>query len=94
VRAHLWSTRPHYTWGTVTGTVYFDRVDTGAMAYAAGATALGAALVEPFGAVVAAKAAQIAVVAGAANLAGRCLKIKSNGRIGIYCGDEGDGYRQ
>ena len=84
----------HYTWGNITGTVYFNREETATASFAAGMTAMGALAAEPFGAIIAAKAAQISIVAGTANLAGRCLKIKSNGRVGIYSGSDGDGYCQ
>lgn len=84
---------PHYTWGWVTGTVYFNRHETQIIAANAGWVDLVAPLApEPFGTLLSAYAAYISEVASNADSVGLCVKVKSTAAVGVYGGTDGDGY--
>ncbi|WP_369043390.1 hypothetical protein [Streptomyces sp. Midd1] len=89
---------PHYTWGIITGTVYFNKKETKLLA-------LGGTVVSwiPHPAAVVG-GRSLAVIAGVAVAADKCVKIKVNPGLsvlspaaavagsGYYSGKSGDGY--
>lgn len=82
---------PHYTWGIITGTVYFNKTETRDLAYGGGAAI---AILGAITKVMPVTVSGIAVTA-TANIAinhGQCIKIKSTGDVGFYSGNEGNGY--
>jgi len=84
---------PHYTWGWISGTVYFNKSET--IKFAAGAWAVTAWAnwaPPPFGQILASLAAYIALVASWAAADGRCVYVNTYGHVGIYSGSAGDGY--
>jgi hypothetical protein len=83
---------PHYTWGNITGTVYFNVEETNELAYTASLVGVEAIAEAPFGLIITEKSLDILAKAAIARNTGRCLKIKSTGSIGIYGGSDGDGY--
>jgi len=84
---------PHYTWGWVTGTVFFNKSETTKMAASAAfVAALGAFLPPPFDILVVASAGIIALKAGFALADNACIAVVSNGDIHEYSGNAGDGY--
>ncbi|MGX7681077.1 hypothetical protein ACSMXN_19485 [Jatrophihabitans sp. DSM 45814] len=78
---------PHYTWGWISGTVYFNKTETRSIAVAgSGAAAFGFPVGGAFSA-----------LANIAMLAGKCVKAKWYGgtsitQFGVYGGKEGGGY--
>lgn len=69
---------PHYTWGWITGTVYFNRNETSHMASDAGFTAAMFAFAPPpFNLIGAMVAGNISRVAWNANSDHKCVKVKS-----------------
>ena len=84
---------PHYTWGWVTGTVYFNVSETEKMAASATfVAALGAFLPPPFDLIVVASSGYIALRAAWALADHKCIAIRSNSNIFEYSGSQGDGY--
>jgi hypothetical protein len=84
---------PHYTWGNITGTVYFNKSETAKIAASAAfVAALGAFAPPPFNIILVASAATISWEATWAMADGKCVKVKSTGAIGEYGGSSGDGY--
>jgi hypothetical protein len=78
---------PHYTWGWVTGTVYFNKRET--LKAAASATyigGIGAFAPSSFNVIIAAWAGWFALVASWAIENNKCLKIKSTGYAYVYSG--------
>ncbi|MFE0461409.1 hypothetical protein ACFW1A_19390 [Kitasatospora sp. NPDC058965] len=69
---------PHYTWGWITGTVYFNKSETAHMAANAGfAAGIFAFAPAPFNLIGAAVAGNISRVAWNASSDGKCVKVKS-----------------
>lgn len=84
---------PHYTWGWVTGTVYFNKAETIKIAAStAFIAAIGSLAPPPFNIILVASAGTISLVASWAAADGHCVKVKSTGSIGIYWGNDGDKY--
>jgi hypothetical protein len=80
---------PHYTWGWISGTVYFNRSETIKAAVSTAFIAgVGAFAPPPFDLIMAASAGWYSVVAGWASADNKCLKINTNG----YAGEYGGGY--
>ena len=72
--------------GTFTGTVYFNKKETGALRAASAVSAFANLLPPPFGTIISINAARISLTAAAAVYQGRCLQIKTNAYIGTYSG--------
>jgi hypothetical protein len=84
---------PHYTWGWVTGTVYFNKSETQKIAASAAfVAALGAFAPPPFDVILVASAGSISLEAAWALADGNCVDVKSTGSISEYGGSSGDGY--
>ena len=84
---------PHYTWGIVTGTVYFNKAETGVIADRADwITVLSIFAPPPWGTLLSAYSLYIHQAAGDARSLGLCVKFKSTGVAGFYGGSDGDGY--
>jgi len=78
---------PHFTWGWITGTVYFSKSETiKAAGSAAFIAAIGAFAPPPFDVLLVASAGWYALVATWASADGKCLKIKSTGSASEYSG--------
>lgn len=81
---------PKFTWGWITGTVYFDRSETAdicIVGFVVLVDLLLAATVLWHLIPTALVAAKVVAKACVANLLSRCLKVKSTGRVGIYNDD-------
>ena len=77
---------PHYTWGWVTGTVYFNKFETSALCSTSG-TAIWWIVTSAFWLPIAlAAAVYIAATSCTAVVFGQCLKLKSTGVVGLYSG--------
>ena len=73
------ATDPHYTWGWVTGTVYFNRQETRTLAIgAAVAASFANSLPRPYNYIVGGAARFISSYAASANNVGACVKVKSD----------------
>ncbi|WP_155291148.1 hypothetical protein [Rhodococcoides fascians] len=84
---------PHYTWGIVTGTAYFNRYETQRIGSLGAVTGLaGAFLPPPFDALVITYGAALSLAASADYNNGHCVAINSVGVIREYWGGDGDGY--
>jgi len=78
---------PHFTWGWITGTVYFSKSETAKAAASIGFLGSTAFLgPPPFNVILGLSAAYYTLVAGWAQAEGKCLSIKSAGGAGIYSG--------
>lgn len=82
---------PHYTWGIITGTIYFNKSETKDLALGAGAA------VAILGAVTKVTPLTVSGIAltAAANIAinhGQCVKVSTASTVGMYSGKAGDGY--
>jgi len=87
------ASNPHYTWGIVSGTVYFNHAETRYMAGGANATtALARTMPERYSKAILSAAAYVSGAAADADGRGFCLKVKSYGVAGGYRGTDGDGY--
>jgi len=86
---------PHYTWGIITGTVYFNKNETAKAAaswqYIA---AIGAFAPPPFDVILVASASYYSLIATYAGIDNKCLEVKSDGLAYEYSGTQGDGYCQ
>lgn len=81
---------PKFTWGWLTGTIYFNRSETAdicIIGFVIFADLLLAAAVIWHLIPAALQAGIVVAKACAANLLNKCLKVKSTGRLGIYSGD-------
>lgn len=86
---------PHYTWGWITGTVYFNRSETIQVAIGtASLQGIAQFLPLPWSAIIIANLIYYTAVASLAQSNGTCLYIKSTGEAGQYSGSQGDGYCQ
>jgi hypothetical protein len=83
---------PHYTWGWVTGTIYFNKVETKKFAVGVGIAAFIATFTGPWAPLVRGYVAVIGAVAGWAIADGKCVDFKSTGTAHEYGGSQGDGY--
>lgn len=84
---------PHYTWGIVTGTVYFNKSETQKIAASTAFLAgIGAFAPPPFNVLFVVSAGGMSLIAAWALADGKCVSLKSNGDIGSYGGKQGDGY--
>lgn len=84
---------PHYTWGWITGTVYFNREETEAFAISTEAVSILAEIAPPpWGTVLSIYATVLNIVAQIAIADAECVALKSNGVVFAYSGSEGDGY--
>jgi len=84
---------PHYTWGIVTGTVYFNKSETAhAAADSAFIAGIGYFAPPPFDALLVASAGYYALFASNAVIDHKCLEVKSTGLAYEYSGSRGDGY--
>jgi hypothetical protein len=84
---------PHFTWGWVTGTIYFNRQETALFAAGTGLTSKMASLLPaPWGTVLSVYAAVLTAVAASAFALGQCVSMNSVGLAFRYSGSEGDGY--
>ena len=84
---------PHYTWGWVTGTVYFNVSETEKMAASAAfAAAMLAFLPPPFDFFGAGAAAYLSLRSAWAMADHTCIAIQSPAYIHEYSGSQGDGY--
>ncbi|MEZ0096056.1 hypothetical protein [Streptacidiphilus sp. EB129] len=84
---------PHYTWGIVTGTVYFDKAETATIADRADWVSVFANFAPwPWSSILPAYATYIRTVAQHVRTVGLCVSFKSTGVAGIYGGSQGDGY--
>ena len=76
-----------FTWGWITGTVYFNRRETKLIAAYGGAAGYLASLLGPWGVLVGSHIGAITAVASYASSTGRCLKIKVPAITpGVYSG--------
>ncbi|MFF3646507.1 hypothetical protein [Streptomyces sp. NPDC002564] len=84
---------PHYTWGIVSGTVYFNKSETRKIALGGGlAATIIASIPAGFTTAAGITVAAITTMANIAQSHKKCLKIKSYGKPGEYSGKQGDGY--
>jgi len=84
---------PHYTWGIVTGTVYFDKAETAVIAdHADWISVLGIFAPAPWGTLLQAYELYIRNAAIISRQLDLCVKFKSTGTAGPYGGSDGDGY--
>ena len=84
---------PHYTWGIITGTVYFNRGETHYIAQGAASAAELANHVDGrFAPYLRASSTLISRYASSVDAKGSCFKLKSDGVLGSYSGSSGDGY--
>ncbi|MDI2130525.1 hypothetical protein [Yinghuangia seranimata] len=84
---------PHWKWGIVTGTLYFNRAETRYIAaYENWLTLAGWFVPAPFNFLLAIYQLYLHYEAQYAESVGICVKIKTNGSIGTYGGSQGDGY--
>jgi hypothetical protein len=83
---------PHYTWGYVTGTIYFNRSETDQFAFGTGLAGTIASFAPPWGSIVGAYLGALSAEAGLASISGQCVALKSTGSAEIYSGSQGDGY--
>ncbi len=84
---------PHYTWGIITGTVYFNKSETAK----AGANlnfliAIALLAPPPFDVLLAIHAAYFSYIAQMAGIDNKCLAVNSIGYAYEYSGTQGDGY--
>jgi hypothetical protein len=78
---------PHWTWGWVTGTVYFNKHETSVIAASLGWIAkLGIFIPGIWGTIIRIYAEAIHEYAKLAKAVGGCVKFKSTGAVGIYFG--------
>jgi hypothetical protein len=78
---------PHWTWGWVSGTVYFNKHETAIIAETTDWIAkLGIVIPGPWGTVIRLYAEALHLLAKHAKSAGGCVKLKSYGAMGIYFG--------
>ena len=76
-----------FTWGWITGTIYFNKRETALIAAFGGMAGYLAALIGPWGVLVGSHIGSITAVASLASSSGRCLKIKVPAITpGIYSG--------
>lgn len=68
---------PHYTWGWVTGTIYFNKHETRLFTAYGTAVGLVASLGGPWAPLLRGYVAYLMTVAGKASADGKCLKVKS-----------------
>ncbi|WP_299954699.1 hypothetical protein [uncultured Modestobacter sp.] len=84
---------PHYTWGIITGTVYFNKSETQKVAASSAFIAgMGAFAPPPFNVLFVASAGSISLAAAWAIADGKCIAVKSNYTFPAYSGSQGDGY--
>ncbi|WP_306333670.1 hypothetical protein [Streptomyces sp. KL118A] len=84
---------PHYTWGIISGTVYFNKSETRKIALGGGlAATIIASIPAGFTTAASITVAAITTMANIAQSHRKCLKIKSYGKPGEYSGKQGDGY--
>lgn len=84
---------PHYTWGIITGTVYFNKSETAqAGASATFITAIAAFAPPPFNIILVVYAASISYTAQMAGIHNKCLAVNNLGFSSEYSGTQGDGY--
>jgi hypothetical protein len=84
---------PHFTWGWVTGTIYFNKQETALFAVSVGAVNTMVSFVPPpWGTILKVYAALITAQAGTAIALGQCVSVNSVGLVFRYSGSEGDGY--
>lgn len=84
---------PHYTWGIISGTVYFNKSETRKIALGGGlAATIIASIPAGFTTAAGITVAAITTMANIAQSHKKCLKIKSYGKPGEYSGKQGDGY--
>jgi hypothetical protein len=77
---------PKYTWGWVTGTIYFNKVETKKFAAGVGVAAFIATFAGPWAPLLRGIATWIGVVAGWAIADGACVKVKSTLQVSEYRG--------
>jgi hypothetical protein len=77
---------PHYTWGWVTGTIYFNKHETAIFAVAATAASFIASLAGPWSVLLRGYVTYLQVAAGKAIADHKCLKVKSTLTAGEYSG--------
>ncbi len=86
---------PHFTFGIITGTVYFNKNETSDIAFVPGALdGLSAALPPPFDVLLGVYSIYLLAESSSAEASGKCVYIKTTGQVGSYSGSEGDGYCQ
>jgi hypothetical protein len=83
---------PHYTWGWVTGTIYFNKKETKFVAVGVGVAQFFASLTGPWAPLLRGYVTVIGAVAGTALAEGKCVDFKSTGTAHVYGGSQGDGY--
>ncbi len=84
---------PHYTWGWISGTVYFNRRETRDLAFGLGGlAAAGIFLPPPFDAIVSGLSGILAAEVAIAENHGWCVDVNTRGQIGFYSGSQGNGY--
>jgi hypothetical protein len=77
---------PHYTWGWVTGTVYFNKRETRLLAATGSSVSFIASLPGPWQLILRGYAAYLLTTAGVAVAQGKCLKVKSTLSARVYSG--------
>jgi len=77
---------PKYTWGWVTGTIYFNKLETKRFAVGVGVAAFIATFAGPWAPLLRGIAAWISAVAGWAITSNRCVKVKSTLVVEQYDG--------
>jgi hypothetical protein len=83
---------PRYTWGWVTGTIYFNKNETKKFAVGVGVAAFIASFSGPWAPLMRGYAAYIGAVAGWAVADGKCVAFKSTLVAYEYGGSQGGGY--
>ncbi|MGX7681695.1 hypothetical protein ACSMXN_22650 [Jatrophihabitans sp. DSM 45814] len=83
---------PHYTWGWVTGTIYFNKTETKKFAVGVGVAGFIASLTGPWSALLRGYAAWIGAVAGWALADNKCVAFKSTLQPVMYSGNQGGGF--
>ena len=86
---------PHYTWGIITGTVYFNKTETAHAAVdSTFLAAIGYFAPPPFNVLLGLYSVYYSAVAANAVIDHKCLKVKSDTLAFEYSGTQGDGYCQ
>jgi hypothetical protein len=88
---------PHFTWGWITGTIYFNKQETALIGVGGGLLAsMIASAPPPWNAVLALYSTYITTLAGIASASNQCIAVRSQPLLGsiayLYSGSAGDGY--
>jgi hypothetical protein len=83
---------PHYTWGWVTGTVYFNKSETKKFAVISTGLAFLSSFSGVWAPILRTYFTILAAEAGWAVAENKCVELKSTGQVSRYSGSQGSGY--